>query len=154
MKNPKNTIPELDRMRAWSPQLKHLVANGDCFGVEWSGTDPICATCSVYLMCAAMYGKTGLEAKRQDVNRQFNSGGSYLDQADFTKINRKAVYDIIIKLSVDGNPMTYEELVGNVMRSANVTNREVSVVYCAALMAEFGITNREGYLHGIQRNGV
>jgi hypothetical protein len=147
MKNPKDTAPDIDRMRAWSPQLQHLVANGDCFGVEWSGTDPICSTCSVYLMCAAMYGKTGLEAKRQEVKQQFNNGGAYLDEADFSKINRQAVATIIANLAKQAKPMSYEELVTNVMKSANVTNRDVSVAYCAVLMAEFGISNNNGYLY-------
>jgi hypothetical protein len=147
MKNPKDIDLNINKMRALTPQVSHMVIEGDCFAKEWSGTDPICSSCSLYIMCAAMYGKIGLEAKRKEVNTQFNNGGAYLDQADFSKINRKAVADIIRNLAASSTPMTYQELVTNVMKSANITNSDVAVSYCAVLMAEFGIVNNQGYLY-------
>jgi len=141
MRVTKTENPKINNRLSIIQQTMQLIKEGDCFGKEWSITDPSCTRCSVFLLCAAQFDRLGLEAKKAKHRTDF--GKQYIDENKFATIPKDSIADSIKMLIATDKLITFDNLVSVVDQAANVADKMLVNIWCNSFMIEYGFIKTE-----------
>lgn len=140
MKKPRETKKEVDLTTLLTPeQLMYDIPEEDCFGKLW---DPQCADCAI---CAdvEICGIVHQSIIKKKVRNLEKKAGTFLDMTAFERVDFEELARGMKNYADEGNPFTYDELVGDIKKVARTKDPVAVREYIKAWLPRVNMTITE-----------